>query len=43
MPSQLIGSSRTKLTQSCRETATGNFVSDFKSLTQGVKETGGMA
>ena len=41
MQERLVGSSRTKLTQSCRETATRNFVSDFKSLTQGGYEIRG--
>jgi len=43
MPAQLIGSSRAKLTQSCHETATANFVCDFKSLTQRVSKMGGPA
>jgi hypothetical protein len=39
----ISGSSRTKLTQSCRETAKDHFVSNFKSLTEYGKLTGGMA
>jgi hypothetical protein len=37
------GSSRTKLTQSLRETATDHFVSIFKSLTEYGRLTGGIA
>jgi hypothetical protein len=42
MQAQLSGSSQAKLTQSCRETAIHNFVSDFKSLTEYGKLIGGM-
>jgi hypothetical protein len=43
MQAQLSGSSQAKLTQSCRETAVHNFVSDFKSLTESARVTGGKA
>ena len=43
MQAQLVGSSQAKLTQSCRETAKHNFVSDFISLTELTRETGGEA
>ena len=37
----ISGSSRTKLTQSCRETAKDHFVSNFKALTEHTGQTGG--
>ena len=43
MQAQLSGSSLAKLTQSGRETAIHNFVSDFKALTESARVTGGKA
>jgi len=37
----ISGSSRTKLTQSRRETAKDHFVSNFKALTEQIGQTGG--